>query len=131
MAYPSTWRNFARNLGQVVNETARVGGAEGLRVIAAANVDIQDAVEAGKFRDDLYYRLNVINSWRWFYFLNHNKLERRGRAVPINVKLKEVEKEVIAATLLRSQGNIKEAVTILGIDRLTLYEKIKMYNIEW
>jgi transcriptional regulator of acetoin/glycerol metabolism len=30
----------------------------------------------------------------------------------------------------RSQGNIKEAATILGIDRSTLYEKIKKYNIE-
>ena len=32
-----------------------------VRVIAATNVNIEDAISKGKFREDLYYRLNTIN----------------------------------------------------------------------
>jgi DNA-binding NtrC family response regulator len=42
----------------------RVGGNEEIpvdvRIISATHVDLQDAVEQGRFRDDLYFRLNVL-----------------------------------------------------------------------
>jgi DNA-binding NtrC family response regulator len=182
----------------------RVGGAEevqvDVRVIAATNVDLEEAVREGSFRDDLFYRLNVINiripplrerredipllarsfierlshelgrdvrditegaigflmdqSWPGnvrqlenaieramvtcrnrvlaeedFAFLCRDKSGNDGWAVPTSLPLHEVEKQVITATLQRNDRNIKETAAILGIDRSTLYEKIKKYNI--
>ncbi|MDX9923797.1 MAG: sigma 54-interacting transcriptional regulator [Ignavibacteriaceae bacterium] len=41
-------------VGESITRTSDV------RVIAATNIDIEEALESGKFREDLFYRLNVI-----------------------------------------------------------------------
>jgi len=49
-------------------EILRVGSNQpisiNVRIIAATNINLADAVQKGKYREDLYYRLNVINLYQ-------------------------------------------------------------------
>jgi DNA-binding NtrC family response regulator len=182
----------------------RLGGAEEIqvdaRVIAATHKNLQQAVQDNEFREDLYYRLNVIeirvppirerrddipllvehfverlshelnknvtgvsdaaprllmdHDWPGnvrelenaieramvtskdrilddddFRFLQANMEAHRAWVPPANLTLQDLEKEAIIAAIRRTGGNIKEAAAALGIDRSTIYDKIKKYDI--
>ncbi len=61
-------------------ELTRVGGEEviqvDVRVIAATNKDLLEGIKAGRFREDLFYRLNVVT-------LNMPALKDRKQDIPL------------------------------------------------
>jgi DNA-binding NtrC family response regulator len=102
----------------------RVGGvrptAVDVRVIAATNVDLQAEVAAGRFREDLYYRLNVIQ-------IRLPPLRERREDIPLLVqhflgrfnerlgkKVTGVDPDAMAALLAWSwPGNIRELENVV------------------
>ncbi len=93
-------------------ELQRVGGSDTLqvnvRVIAATNKNLRRAVEGGEFREDLYYRLNVVS------IRMPSLKERRDDILPlaqffVSGRVKRISKK--AAELLTSYdwpGNVRE-----------------------
>jgi transcriptional regulator with PAS, ATPase and Fis domain len=169
-----------------------------VRIITATNKDLMEMVEKGTFRDDLFYRLNVINiklpplrdRGDDILLLTRTFLERYAKEIkssppdlshevieifkkyewPGNVReleniikrlvvmsesntieavdlpghmrsciapsqgvkrtLKEVEAEHIRAVLGHTGGNKTQAAKILDIDRKTLRNKIREYELK-
>jgi DNA-binding NtrC family response regulator len=186
-------------------EVERVGGTRTIkidvRVIAATNRDLKKAVEEEAFREDLYYRLNVVpitlpdlkdrqedipllanhfvqkfaqesnpaireiskeamavlmsHTWPGNVRELENVIERAvtlghgpavlpadlpphlagganplERALAREATLEDLERDYIAMILQRTKGHQIRAATILGIDRRTLYRKIRRYGLK-
>jgi two-component system response regulator HydG len=63
-----------------------------------------------------------------FSWLQRGSMPSQDWEVP-DVPLGELERRAILAALERKHGNVKEASSALGIDRSTLYDKLKRYEI--
>jgi DNA-binding NtrC family response regulator len=65
------------------HQYSRLGGRHlvetDVRVLAATNVDVHEAMKTGKFREDLYYRLNVLS-------INVPPLRERTSEIPLLFK---------------------------------------------
>ena len=87
-------------------QVQRLGGEALLsidvRVICATHRDLQQLVQQGRFREDLYYRIHVVHL----------------RVPPL-----------LAAVLARFSGHVGLAAQALGISRKTLWEKSKRYGL--
>ncbi len=140
----------------------RVGGEDtvevDVRVIAATNKNLQEGMERGSFRNDLFYRLNVIPihiptrySWPGNVRELENVIERtvilakrdlieisdlppnlkdgNTESAEVKLSLHENERLYILKTLAECNWNKKLAASVLGINRSSLYSKLKKYDI--
>jgi DNA-binding NtrC family response regulator len=119
---PETQVKLLRVLQEQVVD--RVGGKEPIpldvRIIAATQVDLDEAVKDGRFRADLYWRLNVINVHipalrdrnEDVLFLARMFVERH--AAEMNVPSKRISADAEAALLsMPFPGNVRELRNIL------------------
>jgi len=125
------------------HQYSRLGGRHlvetDVRVLAATNVDVQDAMKTGKFREDLYYRLNVLS-------INVPPLRERTSEIPLlfkhflekysekfGKKLQAPSKYLLDAAMnypwpgnLRELENFVKRYVILEDDEGSLRELIEM-----
>lgn len=111
-----------------------------VRVVAATNVNLLDAVERGRFREDLYYRLNTVP-------IHVPALRERGYDIELLFRkfstdfaeknhIRPIELTESAGQLLmsfrfpgniRQLKNIAEQITILEVERLVSAEILAKY----
>jgi len=124
-------------------EMERVGGNEiihlNIRVIAATNCDLEAKIKEGEFRQDLFYRLNVLN-------LKVPSLRERKEDIPLLINhfitsmyqsfdiYKKFPEEIIKILLkytwpgnIRELKNIIERITVNAEDKFIKQEDIPEY----
>ena len=93
-------------------EFTRVGGEKSLRtdsrVVAATNRDLEEMVKAGTFREDLYFRLNVVP-------IRSPDLAERADDVPLLV-------EAFVAECCQDNGFAVKPIDDVVFDRLKAYD---------
>ena len=120
-------------------EFSRLGGKKDIRVdvrvLVATNRNIEEAVQSGRFREDLYYRLNVVN-------ITIPPVRERKEEIPIFVeyfldkfgkkyrkKTKPLSNEMMKAFLqhdwsgnVREMENVIQRIIVLGNEKVILDE---------
>jgi transcriptional regulator with PAS, ATPase and Fis domain len=113
----------------------RVGGNEtvkvDIRVIAATNRDLKQAIQMGRFREDLFYRLNVIVvempplraregdlSLLIQYFLEKMKAKRQTRFERVSREALEIMRQYRWPGNVRELENIIERIVTLNDDEV-------------
>jgi two-component system nitrogen regulation response regulator NtrX len=93
-------------------DVTRIGGARprkvDVRVIAATNKKLETEIAEGRFREDLYYRLNVVP-------IHVPPLRERREDIPLLV-------EHFLAQFARNDGVAARSVEPAAIERLTAFE---------
>lgn len=122
-------------------EIVRVGGTDAIdvdvRLIAATNMDLEKAMEQGTFREDLYYRLNVmpieIPPLRYriddIYVLALNCIKKLN--VEYGRNIEDISFDAVEALKEHDwPGNVRELENVIGraIINMRVQEKIILYR---
>jgi DNA-binding NtrC family response regulator len=123
-------------------EFIRVGASKvqktDVRVIAATNVDLQERVQKGKFREDLYYRLNTVpikvpslqerreDITLLFRKFAHDFAEKyRMQAIKLDERAELVLENYRWPGNIRELKNVAEQLSILSEERLITAESLQ------
>ncbi|MCQ2201147.1 MAG: sigma-54 dependent transcriptional regulator [Bacteroidales bacterium] len=102
-----------------------------VRIVAATNVNLEEAIKSGKFREDLFYRLNgimiripplrnrVADIPALFHkFTNDFSEANKMPAVSLTSDAKELLKQYEWPGNVRQLKNVAEQITVLAADRV-------------